>query len=78
VRLEPYVIEVVFDDGWKIDFEGKRFGPYSGKTQAVATASEWVENGRKQGHQVTLSIRGRPSGPEAIEGRRAPSGGRAA
>jgi hypothetical protein len=61
--MQPYVIEVAFDDGWKILFEGRQYGPYATKADAVSTASEWAENGRKQGHQVTLSINGRERAP---------------
>jgi hypothetical protein len=60
METRGYVIEVIFDAGWKIGFEGQRFGPYASKQAAVETASEWVENGKKQGHQVSLAIRTRP------------------
>ena len=70
METRGYVIEVIFDAGWKIGFEGQRFGPYASKQAAVETASEWVENGKKQGQQVTLAIRTRPTG-EASPGRAA-------
>jgi hypothetical protein len=68
MKMRAYVVEVIFDDGWKIQFEGNRYGPYGSKAQAVATANEWVVNGRSQGHDVILTM-GQPE-----DGRSAPDG----
>jgi hypothetical protein len=71
--MRPYLIEVVFDDGWKIEFEGTKFGPYASRSDAMATANRWVENGRRQGHDVTLTVRG--AAAKAVDdNHRAPDG----
>jgi hypothetical protein len=48
------VIEVLFEDGWKIAFRGYRFGPYPSRRDAVAIAATWAESTRRQGHNVVL------------------------
>jgi hypothetical protein len=69
MEMRSHVIAVIFDDGWKIELAGHRYGPYASKAKALATATEWVTNGRSQGHDVTLTTvlpddgHGAPDGP---------------
>jgi hypothetical protein len=60
--LRSEAIAVIYDQGWKIKFRDNRFGPYPNRKEAVATATLWVHNARKQGHEVVLAIQ-----PEAGE-----------
>ena len=68
METRSHLVEVVFDDGWKIAFRGMRFGPYANKSAAVATATEWVANGIKQGHRVTLAVRPAAGAPTVDAG----------
>jgi hypothetical protein len=53
-----HTLDVILEEGWKIQFRGYRFGPYATKREAIATAQMWADNGRKHGHQVTVVVAG--------------------
>jgi hypothetical protein len=69
--LRAHVIEVILNDGWKVEFRGNRFGPYPTKKDAIATAEMWAENAQKRGHQLTVIVRlvGMEDPPIATDGR---------
>jgi hypothetical protein len=52
------VLEVVFHDAWQIALQGREFGPYASEEEAILTARRWAANAEKQGHQVSIVVRG--------------------
>jgi len=53
-----HVLEVIFNGTWKIAAEDREFGPYSTEEEAVETARTWAEHAEKEGHRLSVVIRG--------------------
>ncbi len=56
--MQHEVLEILFNRTWKIALKDREFGPYSTEEEAVRTARTWAANAEKQGHSVTIVIRG--------------------
>ena len=52
------VLEVIFKGTWRIATEDREYGPYASEQEAVETAKTWAEDAEKQGHRVSVVIRG--------------------
>lgn len=53
------VLEVIFHRGsWRIAQEDMEFGPFSTEAEAIETARSWVERAEKDGHRLSVVIRG--------------------
>jgi len=48
-------IEIVFENGWKIELRGYRFGPFRTRREALETAEMWAAADHRQGRSVSLN-----------------------